>query len=113
MQVWRARVQSMETPASVDCDTVAELIARGESEGTGEDVGKLALALRGTNETYYTRYYIFVTDKEKEDIANTAITKLLLTAKTERYTFELYSYLFETGARYMAVVTPDDIINVK
>lgn len=109
----RARVQSMETPASVDCDTVAELIARGESEGIGKYVGKLALALGSTEETYYTRYYIFLTDKEKEDIANRHIAKLRLTAKTERYTFELYSYSFETGTRYMAVVTPDDIINVK
>lgn len=112
MQVRRARVQSMETPAFVDCDTVAELIARGESEGIGKYVGKLASALIGTDDSYYTRYYIFLTDEEEEVVAKKR-GDLRLTAKTERYTFELYSYSFETGTRYMAVVTPDDIINVK
>lgn len=108
----RAHVQSMETPASIVCDTVAELIARGESEGIGKYVGILASALIGTDDSYYTRYYIFLTDEEKEVVAKKR-GDLRLTAKTERYTFELYSYLFETGVRYMAVVTPDDIINVK
>lgn len=109
MQVRRAHVQSMETPASIACDTVAELIDRGKSEGHKEHVGKLALALRGTEEFFYTRYYIFLTDKEREDIAN-EIAKLRLTATTERYIFKLYSFDIGSETGYMAVVTPNESI---
>ena len=95
----------MET-AEATFETVDELITRGKSEGPRGNFGKLVLALTGTDELYYTKYYVFLTDKEQEAVEK-KYAKLLLEAKTKNYIFKLY--LLETGEQYMAVVTPLDL----
>ena len=92
--------------ATATFKTVNELITTGKSVAPSQLLAKLVLALENTNETFFTRYFLFLTELEKVAI-DKKYSKLLFTATTERYKFTLY--LLETGEKYMVVVTPTDL----